>query len=251
MTLSDIALRRPVGAIVLSILIMLFGFVGYSFLGVREYPAIDPPTITIRTTYAGANAEIVESQITEPLEKSVNGIEGIKSISSSSALGLSNITVEFDIGADLEKSANDVRDKVSQAYKTLPQDIDAPPIVTKSDANSDPIIFVSVVSTKMTDIELGMYVENEMQEKLQTIPGVSQVTLFGQRRPAMRLWIDPQKLAAHGLTVDDISTALTKENVDLPGGKISGYKTELAVKTYARLTTEEDFNNLINVEDFE
>src|ERR1044072_5085713 len=212
MTLSDIALRRPVGAVVLSILIVLFGAVGYSFLGVREYPAIDPPTITVRTTYAGANAEIIESQITEPLEKSINGIEGIKSVSSSSALGLSNITVEFEVGADLEKSANDVRDKVSQAIKTLPQDIDAPPTVTKADANSDPIIFVSVQSTNMTDIELGAYVENEMQEKLQTIPGVSQVTLYGQRRPAMRLWIDPKKLAAHGLTVQDITNALQREN---------------------------------------
>src|ERR1041385_5468100 len=154
MLLSDIALKRPVGAMVLSLLIIIFGAVGYTFLGVREYPAIDPPTITVRTTYAGANAEIVESQITEPLEKSINGIDGIKSVSSSSALGISNITVEFNLGADLEKAANDVRDKVSQATKNLPQDIDAPPTVTKSDANSDPIIFMPIQSSKMNDLEL-------------------------------------------------------------------------------------------------
>jgi hydrophobe/amphiphile efflux-1 (HAE1) family protein len=245
MTLSDIALRRPVGAIVLSILIVLFGAVGYSFLGVREYPAIDPPTIAVRTTYAGANAEIVESQITEPLEKSINGIDGIKSVSSSSALGISNISVEFDLGADLEKAANDVRDKVSQATKNLPQDIDAAPTVTKSDANSDPILFMPVQSTKMNDMELSLYVENVMQEKLQTIPGVSEVRIFGQRRPAMRLWIDPAKLAARKLTVEDVYSALNRENIELPAGKIAGDKTELAVKVSGRLTTEEDFNNLI------
>ena len=174
MTLSDFALNRPVGAIVLNILIILFGVVGYSFLGVREYPAIDPPTINVRTAYTGANAEIVESQITEPLEKAVNGIEGIRTISSVSSLGNSNITVEFLLGSDMEKSANDVRDKVSQAIRSLPQDIDAPPIVSKADANSDPIIFMPVVSSKMTVTELSDYAENVMVEKLQTIPGVSQ-----------------------------------------------------------------------------
>jgi multidrug efflux pump len=249
MTLSDIALKRPVGAMVLSLLIILFGAVGYTFLGVREYPAIDPPTISVRTTYAGANAEIVESQITEPLEKAINGVEGIKSVSSSSALGLSNISVEFDLGADLEKAANDVRDKVSQAAKNLPQDIDAPPTVTKSDANSDPIIFMPIQSTKMNDLELSDYVENVMQEKLQTIPGVSEVRIFGQRRPAMRLWIDPQKLAARGLTIQDVYNALQRENIELPAGKITGDKTELAIKTSGRLITEEDFNNLIIKQD--
>lgn len=245
MLLSDIALKRPVGAMVLSILIIIFGAVGYTFLGVREYPAIDPPTISVRTTYAGANAEIVESQITEPLEKSINGIDGVKSVSSSSALGISNISVEFNLGADLEKAANDVRDKVSQATKNLPKDIDAAPTVTKSDANSDPILFMPVQSTRMNDLELSLYVENVMQEKLQTIPGVSEVRIYGQRRPAMRLWIDPAKLAARNLTVDDVYNALNNENIELPAGKIAGDKTELAVKVSGRLTTEEDFNNLI------
>lgn len=245
MTLSDFSLNRPVGAIVLNIMIIIFGVVGYTFLGVREYPAIDPPTINVRTVYTGANAEIVESQITEPLEKAINGIEGIRSISSVSALGTSNITVEFKLGNDMEKSANDVRDKVSQAVRQLPQDIDAPPIVSKADANSDPIIFMPVVSTKMTVTELSDYAENVLQEKLQTIPGVSQVSLFGQKRPAMRLWIDPSKLAAHNLTVQDIYSALNRENVDLPGGKVRGNETELTIKTFGRLSTESDFNNLI------
>lgn len=224
---------------------MLFGAVGYTFLGVREYPAIDPPTISVRTNYTGANADIIESQVTEPLEKSINGVEGIRSVSSSSAMGVSNITVEFELDADLEKAANDVRDKVAQAIKNLPQDIDAPPTVTKADANSDPIIFMPIQSSKMTDLELSKYVENVMQEKLQTIPGVSEVRIYGQRRPAMRLWIDPAKLAARHLTVQDIYNALNRENIELPGGKIAGDATELTVKTFGRLTTEEDFNNLI------
>ncbi|HEU4719316.1 MAG TPA: efflux RND transporter permease subunit, partial [Bacteroidia bacterium] len=245
MSIGGNSLKRPVGSIVLSLLIILFGVVGYNFLGVREYPAIDPPTITVRTPYTGANAEIIESQITEPLEKAINGIEGIKSVSSSSAVGVSNITVEFELGKDLEKAANDVRDKVSQAVKNLPQDIDAPPTVTKSDANSDPIIFMPIQSTKMTDLELSDYVENVMQEKLQTIPGVSEVRIYGQRRPSIHLWIDPQKLAARKLSVQDVQDALTRENIELPGGKIEGNKTELTIKTFGRLTTEDDFNNMI------
>ena len=179
MTLSEFSLHRPVASIVMSLVIVLFGVVGFNFLGIRLYPAIDPPVINVRTNYTGANSDIIESQITEPLEKAINGIEGIKSISSSSATGSSNITVEFNVGADLEKAANDVRDKVSQAARNLPVDIDAPPVVTKSDANSDPIIIVSVQSTTMNALELSDYAENILQEKLQTIPG-------REFRPALR-----------------------------------------------------------------
>ncbi len=245
MTLSDLALRRPVTSYVTSIIILVFGLVGFSFLGVRLYPAIDPPTISVTTNYVGANAEIIESQITEPLEKAINGIEGIKSLSSSSSVGMSNITVEFNIGADLEKAANDVRDKTSQAMRSLPQDLDAPPVVTKADANSDPIITMSVQSTTMNALELSDYAENVLQEKLQTIPGVSAVNIYGQKRPSMRLWLDPEKMAAYNLTAQDISTALDRENVELPGGKVRGKSTEVIVKTFGRLQTEEDFNNLI------
>jgi len=245
MLISDIALKRPVGSIVLSLVIILMGVVGFNFLGVRLYPAIDPPVITVQTSYIGANSEIIESQITEPLEKAINGIEGVKSISSQSAIGTSNITVEFNLGADLEKAANDVRDKVSQATRSLPQDIDSQPTVTKADANSDPIIMLTVQSTTMNAIELSDYAENVLQEKLQTIPGVSSVSIYGQQRPSMRLWLNPEKMAAYNLTASDVDAALSKENVEMPGGKIRGNATELIVKTHGRLTTEEDFNNLI------
>lgn len=245
MTISDIALKRPVGSVVLSLLIILLGIVGFDFLGVRLYPAIDPPVITVQTSYTGANAEIIESQITEPLEKSVNGIEGVKSISSQSAIGSSRITVEFELGSDLEKAANDVRDKVSQAVRSLPQDINAPPTVTKADANSDPVIMMIVQSSTMNEIELSEYAENVVMENLQTIPGVSQVQIYGQQKPAMRLWLDPEKLASFNLTANDVNSALTKENVEMPGGKIRGETTELTIKTRGRLETEEDFNNMI------
>jgi hydrophobe/amphiphile efflux-1 (HAE1) family protein len=245
MTLSDFAVKRPVASIVMSLIIVLFGVVGYNFLGVRLYPAIDPPTINVQTSYAGANAEIMESQITEPLEKAINGIEGVKSISSSSTVGNSNITVEFNVGADLERAANDVRDKTAQAARNLPQDIDAPPIVSKADANSDPIITLAVQSTTLTATDLSDYAENVLQEKLQTIPGISSVGLFGQKRPAMRLWLNPDKMAAFNITAKDVLTALNSENIDLPGGKIRGSGTELLVKTHGLLVTEDDFNNLI------
>lgn len=245
MTLSDLSLRRPVLATVMSILIVVFGLIGYRYLGIREYPAIDPPTINVRASYTGASAEVVESQITEPLEKAVNSISGIRSISSQSALGSSSITLEFELGADLERAANDVRDKVSQAQRSLPQDIDAPPVVSKADANSDPILFMPIQSSTRSVMELTDYAENVLAEKLQTISGVSEVRIFGEKRPSMRLWIDPVKLAAHGVTVQDIQNALNRENVDLPAGKIRGNATELTVKTFGRLQTEADFNDMI------
>lgn len=245
MNLSDLSLRRPVMATVMSILIIVFGGIGFGFLGVREYPAIDPPNINVRTSYTGANADVVESQITEPLEKAINGIAGIRTISSTSALGNSNISVEFDLSVDLEQAANDVRDKVSQAQRSLPQDLDAPPVVTKADASGDPILFIPVQSSSRSIIELTDYVENVLVEKIQTIPGVSAVNVFGSKRPAMRLWMDPVKMNAYKLTANDVLAALNRENVELPGGKVRGDATELTVKTFGRLQTEEDFNNMI------
>src|SRR5271157_1875394 len=245
MTLSEFSLHRPVASIVMSLVIVLLGAVGFNFLGIRLYPAIDPPVINVRTNYTGANSDIIESRITEPLEKAINGIEGIKSISSSSATGSCNITVEFNVGTDLEKAANDVRDKVSQAARNLPVDIDAPPIVTKSDANSDPIIIVAAQSTTMNALELSDYAENVLQEKFQTIPGLSSVVLFGQKRPAMRLWLNPDKMAAYNVSPQDVNAVLAKENIELPSGKLTGKSTELIVKTFGLLVTEEDFNNLI------
>ena len=232
-------------ATVMSILIVLFGVIGYNFLGVREYPAIDPPNITVRTSYTGASADVVESQITEPLEKAINGIAGIRTVSSSSALGVSNITVEFDLGVELEQAANDVRDKVSQAQRNLPQDIDAPPVVTKADASGDPILFVPIQSSTRNIMELSDYAENVIMEKIQTIPGVSAVNIFGSKRPSMRLWMNPTRMNAYGLTAQDVLAALERENVELPGGKVRGDATELTVKTFGRLQTETDFNDMI------
>ena len=244
MNLSELSIKRPVFAVVCSIVIIIFGVIGYSFLGVREYPAIDPPVVNVRTSYIGANAEIIETQITEPIEKAVNGVDGVKNITSSSSQGNSNITVEFELGVDLERAANDVREKVSQASGRLPEDIDSPPTVTKQDTDSEPIVFMQMQSNKRTLLELSDIAENIVQERLQTIPGVSGVNIFGQR-PAMRIWFDPVKLAAYKLTIQDVKLALDRENIELPGGKVRGNNTELTVKAYGKLTTEEDFNNLI------
>lgn len=232
-------------AIVFNIVIIIFGGIGFNFLGVRDYPSIDPPIINVRTSYAGANPDIIESQVTEPLEKSINGIAGIKTISSTSAQGVSSISVEFNLGEDLEAAANDVRDKVSQAVRNLPQDIDAPPVVSKADANAQPIISMTVQSETKNQLELSDYGENVLVEKLQTIPGVSSIQIWGQKRYAMRLWLDPLKMAGMGITFADVQNALNAQNVELPSGKLSGTNTELSVRTFGRLFTEEDFNNLI------
>ena len=245
MSLASVSIKRPVLAIVMSLAILLFGMISFTFLGVREYPAIDPPIISVRTSYAGANASVIESQITEPLEKAINGIAGVRNISSSSSQGSSNITVEFNLDSDLEAAANDVRDKVSGAARSLPQDIDSPPVVTKADANSDDIISLTLQSDTKNQLEVSDYAENVIAQNLQTIPGVSSTSIRGQKRYSMRLWMDPKKLVAYGLTPLDVQSALARENVDLPSGKLSGDQTELIVNTKGRMRTEEEFNNLI------
>jgi multidrug efflux pump len=245
MSLSSVSIKRPVLATVLSVVIVVFGVIGYTFLGVRDFPSVDPPIISVSTSYSGANSDVIESQITEPLEKAINGVPGIRNISSTSSVGSSNITVEFNLDADLETAANDVRDKVSQAQRQLPQDIDAPPVVTKADASSDNIITLTVSSNVRNINQIDDYAENVLQEGLQTIPGVSTINIQGQRQYAMRLWIDPNKLSALGLTASDVSTALNNENVELPAGKIEGNTTELAVRALGKLVTVKDFNNLI------
>ncbi|MGZ4118815.1 MAG: efflux RND transporter permease subunit, partial [Bacteroidia bacterium] len=245
MSLSSTSINRPVLAIVMSVVIVLFGGIGYKYLGVREYPSIDPPIITVKTTYAGANADVVESQITEPLEKAINGIEGVRTISSSSALGASTITVEFNLDANLEAAANDVRDKVSQTTRLLPQDIDGAPTVTKSDANSDAIVAVTLQSDTKNPMQVDDYAENVLAERLQTIPGVSTIQIWGQKKYAIRLWMNPSKLASYGLTPQDVKDALAKENVELPSGKLVGTATELTVNTVGKFTNEDQFNNMI------
>lgn len=249
MNISELSLKRPVLATVMNLILILFGVVGYTFLAIRDYPAIDPPTITVTTRYTGANPDIIESQITEPLEKQINGIPGIRSINSSSSLGNSQITVEFNLGSDLEAAASDVRDKVSQAARSLPLDIDAPPVISKADANSDPIIILAVQSRSKSLLELSDYAENVLQQQLQTIDEVSGINIFGQKRYSMRLWLNPEKMSAYNVAFTDIRNAMNTENVELPPGKIYGNNTELTIKTLGRLTSEDDFRSLIIRED--
>ncbi len=245
MNISELSIRRPILAFVMNIILVLFGIIGFNFLGVRDYPAIDPPNVNVRTSYPGANADIIESQITEPLEKSVNGIAGIKNITSSSSVGTSNINIEFNLGVDLEAAANDVRDKVSQAQRSLPDDLPGPPVVNKADASSSSIISMTVQSNTRNPLELTEYANNRLVERLETIPGVSRIQVWGERRYAMRIWLEPARLSAYGLTALDVQNALNSQNVELPSGKISGTATELTVRTFGKLYSEEDFENVI------
>lgn len=251
MNLSTLSIKRPVLTIVMNITIILFGIIGYTFLGIREFPSIDPAQVSVRTNYAGANADIIESQITEPLEKSINSIDGIRNITSSSIQGSSRINIEFNLDKNLEEAANDVRDKVSQAVRSLPDDIDAPPVVSKADADAQRILSMTVQSDTKNILELSDYAENVIAQRIETIQGVSSVQIWGQRKYAMRLWIDPIKLASYGATVGDVRTALLAQNVELPSGKLTGNNTELTVKTIGNLSTEEGFDNIIILADGE
>ncbi len=244
MSLSSLSIQRPVLATVFSITIVLFGLIGLGSLGVREYPSVDAPTISVSTSYVGANADIIESQITEPLEEAVNGIAGIRTITSVSRDGRSTLTVEFNLEIDLETAANDVRDKVSRVVRNLPPDAD-PPVVSKADADSDPIIFLNIQSDRRSLLELTDIAENIFKEQLQTINGVSEIRVWGSKTYAMRLWIDPTRLVAYQLTPLDIRNALLRENIELPSGSVEGVSTELTVRTVGRLTTPQEFNDLI------
>ncbi len=244
MNISSISINRPVLASVVSIVIVLFGVIGFAYLGVREYPSVDPPVVTVSTSYVGANSAVIEAQITEPLEAQINGIDGIKSITSSSSDGRSNITVEFELGVNMDNAANDVRDRVSRAIRNLPPDAD-PPIISKADANAETILTVTIQSTKRDLLELTDIANNVVKERLQTIAGVSLVNIWGEKRYAMRLYLDPKKLAAFNVTPSDIRNALVRENVELPTGMIEGYQTTLSIRTLGRLETPEEFNNLI------
>lgn len=248
MNISELSLKRPVLATVMNIAIIIFGLVGYSFLALREYPAIDPPIISVQTSYTGANSEVIQSQITEPLEKAINGIPGIRTINSSSSVGNSNITVEFNLGVNLETAANDVRDKVAQAVRSLPEDINNPPVVAKADANADFIIMLTLRSKTKGLLELTEYAENVLQQRFQTIDEVSSVNVRGKRM-SMRIFPNTDLLNAFGIAFNDIQTALNKENVELPAGRIYGNKSEFIIRTLGRLSTELDFRNIIIKQD--
>ena len=244
MSLSSISIRRPVLAIVLSIVIVIFGAIGFQQLGVREYPAVDPPIISVSTSYPGAAAEVMESQITEPLEASVNAVAGIRSLTSTSREGRSTLRVEFELGVDLETAANDVRDRVAQAMRDLPPDVD-PPVVTKADADSQPIVFLSIRSTQRDLLELSDIAERIFQARFETIPGVSEADIWGQKRYSMRLYLDRARMAAHGLTLVDVRNAFNRANVELPAGRVEGNTLELPVRTLSRLSTPAEFNNVV------
>lgn len=247
-SLSSLSINRPVLAIVMSITIVLFGVIGISLLGIREYPSVDPPVISVRTSYTGANADVIEAQITEPLEEAINGIQGIKSMSSTSNDGTSNITVEFDVGADLEAAANDVRDKVAGAQRNLPPDAE-PPVVSKADADSSPIVYLSVQSEVRSLLDVSYLADNIFKERLQTIPGVSRIQIWGDKEYAIRLRMDPLKMASYGVTPLDVLQKVQSENVELPSGRIEGATIELSVRTKSRLSSPMEFNDLIIKED--
>jgi multidrug efflux pump len=247
-SLSQVSINRPVLAIVMSLVILLFGGIGISLLGIREYPSVDPPVINVSTTYVGANADVIEAQITEPLEEQINGIQGIKSLTSTSSDGRSNITVEFEVGGDLEAAANDVRDKVSGAQRNLPPDAE-PPVVSKADADSSPIVGVNVKSENRSLLELSDIASNIFKERLQTIPGVSRIQIWGEKEYAIRLRMDPLKMASYGITPLDVLQKVQSENVELPSGRIEGQSIELSVRTKSRLSSPQEFNSLIIKED--
>lgn len=244
MALYEVSIKRPVLATVMSLVIVIFGLLSLSFLGVREYPSVDPPVISVSTAYRGANADVIDSQITEPIEEAVNGIDGVEMITSTSREGRSTVRVEFALGADLERAANDVRDRVSRAIRQLPPDVE-PPVVSKADADRNPILFLGVESSSRSLLELSEIADNFFKERLQTIPGVASVDIWGEKRYAMRLWLDPQRLAAYNLTSLDVQQAVTQSNVELPSGRIEGEAVELTVRTLGRLNTVEDFENMI------
>ena len=248
MTLSELSIKRPVLSTVMILIILIFGMIGYSTLGVREYPSVDNPIITVNVTYPGANADIIENQITEPLEQNINGIPGIRSLSSTSSQGSCRITVEFELSVDLETAANDVRDKVSRAQRFLPRDCD-PPTVSKADADDQPIMQVTIQSGVRNLLELSEIADLTIKERLQTIANVSAVSIWGERRYSMRLWLDPARMAAYRVTPMDVKNALDRENVELPSGSIEGDKIELSIRTLGLMITPEEFNNLIIRED--
>ena len=243
MMLSDLAVRRPVFAAVAAIVLCVIGVAAFFFLPVRELPDVDPPIVSVSTSYAGASAEVIESRITEPIEQQIAGIQGVERINSSSRDGRSNVSIEFSLDRNIDDAANDVRDRVSRVVGRLP-DQAQPPEVSKADSDSQPIMILFLRSTSMNRLELTDYADRYLIDRLATVPGVAQVQIYGEQRYAMRIWLDAAALAARGLTVTDVESALTAQNVELPAGQLeSGQKdyTVRVARTYARA---EDFRQL-------
>jgi multidrug efflux pump len=244
MGLSDISIKRPVLATVMSLLIILIGMVSYQRLTVREYPNIDEPVVTVETTYPGATAEIMESQVTQPLEESLAGIEGIDLISSTSRSEKSQITVRFRLTREADSAANDVRDRVSRVRGVLPDEIDEP-VIQKTEADAQPVIFLAFSGDRQTPLEITDYADRYVKDQLQTLPGVANVQIYGERRYAMRIWLDSARLAAYGLTPQDVETALSAQNVEIPSGRIESQEREFTVLSDTGLTTPQEFDEMV------
>ena len=241
--ISQVSISRPVLAGVMSVLLILFGIVGYTFLGTREYPVTESPTVMVTTVYPGASADIIASQVTKPLEEAIAEANGIRALSSVSREQVSAITVEFNLDADLEAAANDVRDKVSKSRSQLPTDIE--PTIVEKMGPQDFLVFLTVQSDTRSLEDITDFVNINIKERLQSIPGVRLVDSYAGRKRAMRLRMDPVKLASYKLTPGDVQAALQRENVDLPSGRIEGANTEVTLRTQGRLVSEDDFNNMI------
>jgi multidrug efflux pump len=245
MNLSSISIRRPVFCTVMSVAIVIFGFLGLRELGVRELPENERPLITIQTEYPGANAKVVENQITEVLEEQVNTVSGIRTVTSTSREGRSTIEVEFELGEDIDRAANDLRDRVSSAMRRLPPDAD-PPTVRKADADGDPILFLNLSSTQRDLLELTDIADNILKTRFETISGVGRVDIWGSKEYAMRLWFDPERMAAHNVTARDVRNAFVSANVELPSGRLEGRTVDINIRTDSRLTDDpENFNDRV------
>ena len=244
MKISELSIDRPVLATVMSLAIILFGALSYTFLPVREYPDIETPVVSVNTFYRGANPQVVETEITDPMEEQLSTLEGVKLLTSSSAEQVSNITIEFNLGTDVDKAANDVRDRVSRVRGELPATADEP-VVAKQDVNAQPIMWLALYGDRYNTLELSDYAKNELAEKLQRLDGVGAVQIGGERKYAMRVWLDAQRLAAYGLTVDDVSNALRAGNAEIPAGRVEGQGREFAVRTRGDLDQPEQFANII------
>jgi len=244
MSLYALSIRRPVLATVFALVICLFGALAIFRLGIKEYPTVDPPVVTIDTKYPGASAEIIDAQITEPIEEEVNAAAGIRVLESTSSEGRSSIKVEFDLETDLEEAANEIRDRVSRAINSLPPDAE-PPVIRKADANRDPVVILTVASDQRDLLELSDLALRVFKERLQTIPGVAEASIWGDKEYSMRIYLDRLSLAAYGLTIQDVRDAIESENVELPSGRIQGKSMELEVKALGRLSTTEEFENIV------
>ena len=244
MKLSTTSIQRPVFASVMSFAILLFGIISFLRLPVREYPDIDPPIVSVITLYRGASPSVVETEITNVLEEQFATLEGVKTMTSSSQEQGSTITIEFELSRNVDEAANDVRDRVSRTRGELPREIDDP-IIYKVDANAQPIVWLALYSEHHTGLELTDVADRVLKERIQRLAGVGSVIIGGERRYAMRVWLDPLRMAAHGLTAQDVEAAIRRENAEIPAGRVEGTEREFSVRTRGELATPEEFGAII------